>query len=258
MKIIENNPDRLALYNFPTLQIFLGILFGVIGLITTFFFARSIDIHCEKAAAGQASCRMSDKLLGYISLGSRTVQNVQQAEVTESRDSDGDVTYRVVFRTSSGNQPLTYFSSSGYQGKANLAQEINAYLQSNRQDALDLKMVMEWWTVLFLVAFGGAGAVMVLLAKTDRIEMVRSQGVLRIAKRGLFGLREEEHLLREIESVVLESSSSSRGGKTYRIAFHTADGGARLLSRMYSSGWRDKQKAVDAMNQFLADYHPKK
>jgi hypothetical protein len=78
--------------------------------------------------------------------------------------------------------------------------------------------------------------------------------VLRIVKRGLFGRGEEEHALRDIEGVALEQSFSSRGGTTYRIAFLTTDGGKRLLSRMYTSGRRDKQKAVDAMNQFMAAY----
>ena len=97
----------------------------------------------------------------------------------------------------------------------------------------------------------------ILLAKTVGIEMLRSEGVLRILKDGLFGSGQEEHILNEIEAVTLESSSGSRGGTTYRMAFQLAGGGELLLTRWYTSGRKDKQQAVDAMNAFLAGYRPK-
>jgi hypothetical protein len=256
MKIIENTPDRLVLRNYPTLQIVMGLIFALTGMVITFFFGRSVDLHCDKLEPGLVNCRLGDKWMGYLPLGERMAQHVQSAEVDESTDSEGDSTYKVVLVTDAGRVSLTSFYSSGYSAKANLAQRVNGFLQASGQRTLDLKVNTDWWILIFLFLFTGGGVVVILLAKTTGIEMVRSEGVLRILKDGLFGRGQEEHILREIESVVLESSSGSRGSTTYRIAFHVVDGGELLLTRWYSSGRKDKQQAVDAMNAFLAAYRP--
>jgi hypothetical protein len=251
MKIIENTPDRLVLRSYPTLQIVFGLVFAITGLVITYFFGRSIDIHCQKVGPRQINCLLTQKLLGYQELGQRSVLGVQKADVAESQDSDGNSTYRVVLVTGAGKAGVTTFYSSGYSAKNKLAQRINNFIQDERQTALDATLPMEWWILIFLFAFTGVGIVTILFAKTTGIEMVHSEGVMRIAKDGLFGSGQEEHLLQEIESVVLESSRSSRGGTTYRIAFQVVGGGELLLTRWFSSGRKDKQNAVDAMNNFL-------
>jgi len=256
MKIIENTPDRLVLRSDPTLQIVFGLVFAVTGLIITYFFGRSVDVHCEKIEPRQVNCQLTPKLLGLKPLGQRRVLNVQKAEVSESRDSDGDSTYRVIFITAAGKVSLTNYSSSGYSAKANLAEQINSFIRDNQRTALDVKVNMDWWILIFLFAFTGVGIIVILVAKTTVIEMIRSEGVLRILKGGLFGSGQEEHILRDIESIELESSRSNRGNPTYRIVFHVADGGNLLLSRWYTSGRKGKQTAVDAMNKFLASYRP--
>lgn len=256
MKIIENTPDRLVIRDVPYLQIFLGLMLAIVGLVITFFFARSVDIHCDRVGSGQVNCRLTEKLLGFEPVGGRNVKKVQKVDVAESRDSDGNAIYRVIFVTDTGNVPLTSYSSSGYNNKARLSQQINAFIQNAVQRSLDVKLAMEWWILIFLFLFTGAGIIMILLAKTTGIELIRSQGMIRILKDGLFGSRQEEHSLHEVEGVDLEWSRGSRGGATYRIAFHLVDGGELLLSRWFSSGRKDKQAAVEAMNKFLEAYHP--
>jgi hypothetical protein len=255
MKIVENTPDRLVLRSFPSIQIIFGLFFAVVGLTITFFFGRSFDLHCVRSGSKQIDCNVTHKLLGYQALGQTRVTAIQKAEVDESTDSDGDTTYKVVFITPKGRVPLTSFSSSGYNAKADLAHQINNFINDSGQASLDIQVKMEWWILIFLFVFTGVGVIVILLSKTVEIHMVRSEGVMRILKGGIFGIRREEHLLREIESVELESSRSSEGSSTYRIAIHTTHGGKLLLSLMFSSGRGGKQKAVDAMNQFLAPYH---
>jgi hypothetical protein len=255
MKIIENTPDRLILRNFPFIQLIFGLSFALAGLIVTFFFGRSFDLHCVRRESKQIDCNVTQKLLGYQELGQTSVTAIQKAEVDESTDSDGDTTYKVVFITSKGRVPLTSFSSSGYNAKADLAHQINNFINADQQASLDIQLKMEWWILIFLFLFTGVGVIVILLSRTVEIQMVRSEGIMRILKGGIFGTRREEHLLREIESVELESSHSSEGNTTYRIAFHIAGGGTLHLSRMFSSGGGNRQKAVEAMNQFLAPYH---
>jgi hypothetical protein len=254
MKIIEDTPDRLVLRSIPYLQIIFGFIFAVTGLVITFFFGRSVDVHCQKIETKQVNCQLTQKLLGFETLGQRSVLNVQRADIAESQDSDGNSTYQVMFVTAAGKVGLTTFFSSGYIAKANLAQKINNFIQDTRQPSLDVTLPMEWWILIFLFAFTGVGVVTILLAKTTGIEMIRSQGVVRILKDGLFGSGQEEHPLQEIEAVVLESSRSSRGSTTYRMAFHLVGEGELLLTRWFSSGRKDKQNAVDAMNKFLTSY----
>ncbi len=254
MKIIENTPDRLVIHDTPTLQVFLGLLFSLVGLIVIFVFARSVDVHCEKVETRQVNCQLTQKLGGLLTFGTRSVLNVQKADVAASTDSDGNATYRMIFITATGKTPLTFYYSSGFNSKTSQAQRINTFIQNAAQPTLDFQVSMDWWTWFFLIVFGGLGGFMIVVAKTVHIEMVRSEGVLRITKRGLFGSGQEEHTLREIDSVALESSFGSRGTPTYRIAFNIADGGKRLLSRMYTSGRKDKPQAVEAMNAFLAPY----
>jgi hypothetical protein len=257
MKILENTSDRLVIRSSPTIQIICGLISCLVGLAITFFFGRSVDIHCEKLEPGLVNCQLREKLLGFTPLGERSVLHVQQAEVDSSKDSDGNSTYNVVFVTPKGRVSLLNFYSSGYTSKANLVQRVNGFIQGAGERSLDVSMNMEWWILIFLFACTGVGVLVILFAKTTGIEMLRSEGVLRIQKAGLFGSGQEEHLLNTIEAAVLESSSSSRGSTTYRIAFHVTDGGALLLTRWYSSGRKDKQKVVDAINTFLAPYrHP--
>lgn len=258
MKIIENTPNRLLIRDNPYLTVFLGLLFGLIGLVITFFFARSVDVHCDKIEPGRVDCRLAEKLLGFQPIGGRMVKDVQKAEVAQSQDSEGNLSYRVIFLTATGRVPLTVFYSSDYTAKADLAQRINTFIQDASARSLDAALSMEWWIWIFFVVFGGLGGFMVLVSKRTTIEMVRSEGVVRIVKTGLFGSGQEEHPLQEIERVTLERSSTPRGTPTYRIALYTTDGGKRLLSRMYTSGRKGQQQAVQAMNTFLAPYRPPK
>jgi hypothetical protein len=255
MKIIESDSNRLVLRSFPSIQILVGLVFALSGLLITFFFGRSYDLHCVRAGSKQVDCRVTQKLLGFQVIDQRKVTAIQKVEVDESTDSDGDTTYKVVFITPGRRVPLTSFSSSGYNAKADLAHQINNFINSDRQASLDIQVKMEWWILIFLFTFTGVGVVAILLSRTVEIHMLRSEGLMRILKGGIFGTRQEEHILREIESVELESSRSSEGGSTYRIAIHTVRGEKLLLSRMFSSGRGGKQQAVDAMNQFLAPYH---
>jgi hypothetical protein len=253
MKIVENDANRLVLRSNPYFQIIIGMILALTGLVITFFFGRSVELHCERAGTEQITCQLTQKLLDFQPLGKRTVSNIQGAEVVESRDSDGDSTYKVVFITANGRLPLTNFSSSEYSAKANLSRQINDFISRPRQNSLDTQVNMEWWILIILFAFSGGGILVILLAKTVVIEMVRTEGVMRIIKDGLFGSGQEDLILRDIEDVELESSHSSQGSTTYRIAFHIHDGRNVFLTRYFTSGRKNKQAAVDAMKNFLSD-----
>jgi hypothetical protein len=253
MKIIENSPNQLILRSNPFWQLIFGLIFALAGLAITYFLGRSVDTHCEHTSSREITCTLTEKLFSLVPVGQRTIPNIYGAEVEESRDSDGDTTYKVVFLTNAERVPLTGYTSSGYSSKAEVAEQINQFVQAGRQNSLDIQVKMEWWILIFLVAFGGVGVGIVVFAKTVQIEMNRSEGVLRIQKDGIFGTSRNEFLLREIEDIYLQSSSDS-DGTTYRVAFRIAGGEEIPLTGYYSSGYKSKQRDVDLMKDFLSPY----
>ncbi|MFZ6029283.1 MAG: hypothetical protein ACOYYS_16345 [Chloroflexota bacterium] len=258
MKVIEKNTDRLVLRSNPYGQIAFGLIFVLAAFAFAYFLGRSVAIRCQRAGAA-IDCQLDEKLLGVTSVRQRTIGGIQRAEIDEHHSSDGGYTYQVILVTGSGRVPLMGYSSSGYGEKEETARQINDFIQGGRQDVLEFDVPVNWIVLVFLFVFGGVGLAMIVLAKTVQIEMLRTEGVLRIHKDGLFGGSQQEYLLREIQDVVLQSHvsrsrRSRRSGRTYRIAFLTTSDEEVPLSSVYTSGIGDKQRAVDAMKEFLAPY----
>jgi len=255
MKIIESNSNILRLRSDPYFQIIFGLIFALSGIAVLYFFGRSVDVVCQKTSTNRVTCELTEKLIGIVPIGQRTVVDIRSAEVEEHRDSDGDYTFQVVFVTVDGRKSLTSYTSSGYRDKADVADRLNAFIQGGRQNQLELQVPMEWWILLFPVIFGGVGISSVVMSKTVLIDLSSAEGLMRIQKNGLFGNSKDEHPLRDIEEVYLQKSRSSRrGNSTYRIVFRMIDGEEISTSRMYSSGYKGKQRAVEAINAFLKPY----
>ena len=163
-KSIEDILYWMASRDASFFQIIIGFMIAMVGLVITYYFGRSADLHCVRAGERLISCGITQKLLGVQALDERRVNGIQKAEVDESIDSQGDATYRVVFVTPNGRVPLTHFTSSDYAPKADLVHQVNNFINSDQQSILDVQVKIEWWKWLFFFGFTGLGVGMILVS----------------------------------------------------------------------------------------------
>src|SRR5512145_1780053 len=211
MKIVKNNPNQLVLRSDPYMQMIFDLVFLLAGLAITFLMARSVDVACQHAGSQTINCQLSDKLLGAIPVGQRTVTGIQGAEIQENHNSkNNSTTYQVVFVTGSGRVSLTGYSD-GSGGKAQTAEQINNFIRSG-QDTLNFQLPMNGLVLIFLFVFGGVGLGIMLLAQSVEVEMSRSDEKSHIRKDGLFGSGQEAYALSEIQGVYLQSHLNHHHG----------------------------------------------
>ena len=163
-KSIEDTLYWIASRDVYFFQILIGFIIVMVGLVITYYFGRSADLHCVRTEARQIRCDITQKLLGLQPLGERRVSRIQMAEVDQSIDSEGVSTYRVVFVTSDGRVPLTNSTSSDYAPKADLVHQVNNFINSDQQSILDVQVKIAWWIWLFCFGFTGLGVGMILVS----------------------------------------------------------------------------------------------
>lgn len=251
MKIIERSNSRLAVRSDPYGQIIFGMIFFLSGVAITYFFSRSTEIVCRRPEPQRITCTLTEKLLGWIPVAQKTVDQVQGAQVERRRDSDGDNTYRVSFLTAQGPVPLQDYWSSGSSSKGAVAEQINVFVADGGQSESRFTQPMEWFTLLFLLMFGGVGLGMVLGAQVVLIDADRNKMTLMIEKDGLLGVKQNEYPLNEVEDVYVDSHRSRKGGRTYRVVIRMASGDEIPLSSFYSSGRKSKDDLANQLRNFL-------
>lgn len=92
-----------------------------------------------------------------------------------------------------------------------------------------------------------------ILAFTPQVTVTidKNTGIVTLHNRSLIRSSFREIYLNEISSVELESSRSSRGGSTYRIAFALKDGSSIPMVGYYSSGHVEKDAKVRMLRKFI-------
>jgi len=163
-KSIEDTLTWIASHDASFFQILIGWLIVMVGLVITVYFGRSADLHCVRTEVKLIRCDITQKLLGFQSLGARRVNHIQAAEVEEHIGSDGDSTYRVIFLTANGRVGLTSYTSSDYTPKADLVDQVTTFIDSNQQSILDVQAKIAWWLWLFFFGFTGLGVGMILVS----------------------------------------------------------------------------------------------
>ena len=140
--------------NNPSWHTFLlGFVFTVVGALVLLIGAHRTNLVCQPGAPTEVNCTIQSDWMGYFPQPPRTVVNVQQAVVDESCDSDG-CTYRVELNTPFYSEPVTNVFSSGYNGKLQAANQVNAYLQSGTTTPLELRLSLGLgWVALIPVIF---------------------------------------------------------------------------------------------------------
>ncbi len=256
MKIIERTETRLVFRpSGGTLVAILGVLFILISGGIVYGFGQTTDLLCERNPSGSMRCRIARSLLG-ISLSDRPLEALQGAYVSESRDSDGDITYRVMLETGSGDVPLTAYTSSGYNKKATAADEINQFVEGGAPSLA----VRQGGTLGIVI-----GAVFLLTSLLMVVGGVQSRfthwtidlasGTVAQHKETLTGVRNRNYYLDDIQSVTVGRSRDSDGDTTYRVELFSNQDGPIPLTSWYSSGYRKKKQAADVIQHYLDQYH---
>lgn len=150
----------------------MGLIFTIVGALVLLIGAHRTNLTCEPSAAGEVSCTIQSDWMGYFPQTPRTLANVRQAYVEDSCDSDG-CTYRVVLDGPLGSEPVTNVYSSGFEDKARVASQVNAYLESGNRSPLELRLDLNlgWFAiipaiflVLGLLFLGGSIAQVIIRA----------------------------------------------------------------------------------------------
>jgi hypothetical protein len=96
-----------------------------------------------------------------------------------------------------------------------------------------------------------AGAAMVVLPARRTFAFSRDERICIIASQGVRGLRRETIPLDQIVDVIVDESSSSEGGSTYRVSMTLADQRRIPWTSYYTSGYPSKRAVVDLVRDFL-------
>lgn len=225
----------------------MGLVFILISVIAVAFLGTRTALTCNRS--GEAECTLAQKTVLKTSKRTIPILKLREAYVDTSVDSEGDATYRVVLRTDSGEVPLTSSWSSGYAGKQDVANQINAFLQSG-DSSLTVEQDDRLLMYILGAIFAGAGSLLILLTNRVELDLNRSTGLAVLSKTSLVARSSEEYLLEDLAGAEVQESSSS-DGDTYRVALVQHGGGRIPLTSYYSSGYKGKQKLADEINQFL-------
>jgi hypothetical protein len=226
-----------------------GLIFLVVGIVVTFATGQTIDLTCERLEDRVVECEIKRTFLG-LSVNEATQGGIRGAELAERVDSDGDRVYRVELVTGEGRKPLTKGWSSGYANKAELAEEVDAFVTSSTAPTLETQFSSSS-SMLFGAIFGLVGLGMAVLGfrtSTTVWAFDRAQGVVSRRVTRLTGPHVTEYDLAEVEDVYLESDSD---GDSFRIVLWMATGQKVPLLGHYSSGRLKKAHTVQVIRDFL-------
>jgi hypothetical protein len=142
----------------------MGLFFIGGGIFIIIMFSKLTILECLRSepSTNQGQCQLiSQGIIGSKTTKTIAIKSLQGAKIEESRDSDGDSTYRVVLLTQEGNIPFTKDYSSGKFGKEKNMNEVRNFLSNKNQTSLKLKQDDRWWFIVG-VAFGIIGISLVL------------------------------------------------------------------------------------------------
>jgi hypothetical protein len=247
MKIVQKTPSLLILRLRPVILWIFGVVFASVGLfllvtlgkVTTLTCTRTEPTNCQLVASGL--------------LGSQSKQiplnTLQGAKVEESSDSDGS-TYRVIILTSSADVPFTSYLSSGEGDKQVIASHIEDFVKNPQMTSLKQEQDDRLWIYLIGGSFVIAGSLM-LLAPVVTCVFDKTLDILTLTRFGLFGKRVFEHRLHEIKDVLLEESTDSENGSTYRVSIVLMSGDRQPLTSYFTSGRKSQQETASHIKSFL-------
>ena len=121
---------------------------------------------------------------------------------------------------------------------------LKAFFEGNGEDAFWGLLAIPLFIIIFIVVF----------VRRDDLILDRSRNLLELRHSTFRGRTRVQHRLEHLERAKLQSSRSSKGGKTYRIALVLdggMDAGTHPVTPVYTSG-NGAKHGVEAINAWLA------
>lgn len=232
------------------------LVIGVLMLLSlplwVYFLGRTTTLTCERPPSGSPRCALTRTVLG-LTVEEQPLEALSGAYVSDSRDSDGDTTYRIVLLSGRQEIPLTNYWSSGYRKKQNTVNEINAFVEKTRSPTLEVQAgTSAGWIVAGVD--GTIGFVMVVIGTQLMFTtwtFDRSQGQIVKQRETPIGVRTQTYALNDIMGVRVGSSRDSDGDRTYRVELLTRADEVIPMTVGYSSGYKKKQQTVILLQSFL-------
>jgi hypothetical protein len=257
MQITEQTPTTLALQTnaggFGCLPLLFGVPFLVSGLAVMLLLGKLTTLDCKRVEPTQVACNLTSAGL----LGKQTTSipagQLQGADVGVSRGDDGD-TYRVILVTKTMSIiPLTGVYSSGYGGKRQKADRINAFVNDSSQMSLTIQQDDRWFAYIFGGIFtlvGGISIMSMIMVKLPRVYVFdKKSGYLYVTFRSLIQSETKQFRLRDIQSAQVVESTDSDGDKSLQTQLNLRSGNPMQLQVFGDS---TKHHAIaQAINTFL-------
>lgn len=255
MKVTEESHHRLVLEEKPWVLILICIFFISLGFVSLLFLGRN-ELTCQRQTDGSGDCRMVNTTLIARHTKRIPLAAIQEAIVktNTSRDDEGNIskTYQVQLVTTQGTFPFSGISTDNYGYHQGLAHRINQFLAGSSGSTLHEEQDNFWLGILFMIIFPGISLIVLLFgAKKLILEMDKSLGTLLICKKGFLHQDVQEYRLKDVTSVIVQTSNSSDGDDTYRITLVLGSGDYIPLRSYYSSGRRPKALIAEKIREFL-------
>ena len=149
-------------------KVLFGSIFVVAGLGAIVIFGKRADLQCHRTESTQINCQLTSSSLLGTNNNSLPAGGLRGAEVEESRGSKG-TTYRVAILTTSGTVPFTDVYSSDWQGKRQMADQINGFVSNPVLTALSVQQDDRWFAYQFGGIFILAGSAIALSRESKRL-----------------------------------------------------------------------------------------
>ncbi|MBU52163.1 MAG: hypothetical protein CL920_26010 [Deltaproteobacteria bacterium] len=253
MFTVQKNATKLTLLHIPigiTLISGLAIAFGLGTVLSTL---STYEVTCKKSSLspGTATCHVKGSIWGF-QLNEKRVEQVRALRVEKAYNEDSEqTTYTHSFLTPQGAEEVHGVYTRGEQYHNSVVSNFALWMKQGSAPFGFSKISeksqagMAWLPVLI-----GLG-VFIFLARIILVRLDRDKEECIISSFGLSGNKTETLPLHSVNSAFVDVSTDSDGDETYRIVIQ--QWGTNVpLTQSYSSGKWGKERAANAINDFLA------
>jgi tetratricopeptide (TPR) repeat protein len=250
MKVIQENHSQMTLRLRPWFLWVFGGIFTSAGLLIALL--ASVDsFTCRRDSSTPATCELSR--IGLLGKEQQILplEDIQGTKVNHLRDSKGNSSYSLILLTNQGEISPINTSLSNYETVHKWGEEIEVFLQDNQQNNLVIEYDNRWAIYIFSGLFISSGIVVGLCGKVVFCKIDKTLGILTLDKYNLISNSQAEYNIRDIKGLTLQTSTGSKGSKTYRVALVMASGDYIPFTSYYSSGFNQQQQTVDIISKFI-------
>ena len=250
MKVIQENHHQMTMRLRPWLLWGSGSLFTIAGLLTPLL--ASVDsFTCRRDSTTQGTCEISRTRFLGTKQQILSLEDIQGTNIDISSSRNNKNSYTLILLTNEGEIPAIKSSVSNYQRVYSWWEQIEGFIQDEQQQHLFIEYDHRWKFYLFSIFAAFSGIETVLSGKVVFCKIDKTLGILTLEKYGLIGNSQVEYNIRDIQGLTVETSTGSKGSKTYRAALVMESGEYIPFTSYYSAELNQEQQTVDIISNFL-------